>query len=73
MKRKSVVIGVINKLILDYHKNKKQNYDYDEIMDELDNILGLIEPPKVEIINYCNCAKNDLFCFCIDNFGKFVK
>lgn len=74
LKRKSVVIGVMNKLILDYHKNKiKPTYNYDDIMNELDEMLGLNEPKKVEIINYCNCSKKDLFCFCIDDKGNFVK
>ncbi len=74
MKRKSVVIGLMNKLILDYHQNKKKaKYNYNDIMNELDEILGIVEEPKVEIINYCNCAKKDLFCFCVDEKGNFVK
>ena len=74
LKRKSVVIGVMNKLVIDYHKNKKKpTYNYDDIMNELDEILGIVEEPKVEIINYCNCKPKDLFCFCIDDLGNFVK
>jgi len=74
LRRKSIVIGLMNKLVIDYHKNKKKpNYDYDDIINELDELLGLKEPKKVEPINYCNCNKGDLFCFCIDDKGIFVK
>ena len=71
LKRKNITIKLINNMILNYHKNKKKvEYNYNELMEELDKLIW--KDTKI-IKNYCNCNKGDLFCFCIDNKGEFIK
>jgi len=65
LNRKAITIGIMNKLVLDYFKNNKN--EYTKIMDELDEILN--EPIKEKpIINKqltCGC-KSIGFGFCFD-------
>jgi len=73
LNRKAITISIMNKLILDYFKNNKN--EYDNIMDELDKLL--IKPiEKKPIINMhltCDCKSIGFgFCFCTNFKGEKI-
>ena len=66
LNRKAITISIMNKLILDYHKNNKKN-EYQSIMDEIDEILNKPIKEKPLIIKGLTCdCKSIGFGFCFD-------
>ena len=73
LNRKAITIGIMNKLVLDYFKNNKN--EYTKIMDELDEILNkpIKEKPIINKKLTCDCKSIGFgFCFCTDLAGRYI-
>ena len=77
--RKNTIIKIKNKLIMEYDFKRTKINEYDLIMKELDNLLGIneIELEKCTVLgnsklDKCNCSNKGFgFCFCINDSGIF--